>query len=320
MTADSPNLHPPARWSWLNSVVSASACLWANCLKLTLDHYRIVTRSIFFAPFDSSLGSLVLPEALVESWDRTLSSLRVRQIQSKIRGMFESSLDLNGISQTDAERDVKILSRCLAAFAVYSATGCTNDEAANAVWDGSDDNGIDAAFFDPQERQVVVVQSKWIQSGSGEPEASAIASFADGVRDLVENAIDSFAERLHDKVNVISDALMQPGTTIQLIVVSTGSSDLASHGTRKLDRIVNELNDGEDDGIATWSVLGMSEVFAGLASDANVGQITLSATLLDWSRVTHPHRAYVGVIDGSQLKSWWQNHGKRIVAKIYAMH
>lgn len=244
-----------------------------------------------------------------------LSSLKVRQIQSKIRDMFEGDLDLSGISASDPQRNVRILTRCLAAFAVYSTTGCSNDEAANAVWDGSDDNGIDAAYFDPEERQVVVVQSKWIQSGSGEPEASAISTFVDGVRDLVENAIDGFAERLHEKVETISEALMQPGTTIRLIVVSTGSSDLAQHGTRKLDRFVDELNDGEDDGIATSSVLGMSEVFNGLASDANVGKITLTATLLDWSRVTHPHRAYVGIIDGSQLKSWWHHHGKRIVAK-----
>jgi hypothetical protein len=229
--------------------------------------------------------------------------------------MFEDNLDLTGISDSDQQRDIKILTRCLAAFAIYSATGCTAEDAAKAVWDGGDDNGIDAAFYDPAERQVVVVQSKWIQSGSGEPDASAIASFADGVRDLIENAIDNFAPRLHAKVGAISDALMQPGTTIQILIVSTGSSTLARHGTRKLNKLVEELNDGEDDGIATHTVLGMNEVFEGLSSDRSLGQITLSATLLDWSRVTHPHKAYVGIIDGSQLKEWWRIHGRRIVAK-----
>lgn len=249
------------------------------------------------------------------AWRKQLSSLKVRQIQAKIRSMFENDLDLLGISETDSQRDVKILTRCLAAFAVYSETGCCAAEAARAVWDGCDDNGIDAAFFDADERQVIIVQSKWIQSGSGEPEASAISTFADGIKDLVENSIDSFAERLRDKVTAISEALMQPGTTIRIVVVSTGSSVLAVHGTRKLQKLLSELNDGEDDGIASFSVYGMAEVFQGLASDANVGQISLSATLLDWSRVTHPHKAYVGIIDGSQLKSWWHNFGKRIVAK-----
>ena len=54
-----------------------------------------------------------------------MSSLKVRQIQSKLRAMFEEGLDLYGISSSDAERDIKILARCLAAFGVYSATGCT---------------------------------------------------------------------------------------------------------------------------------------------------------------------------------------------------
>lgn len=229
--------------------------------------------------------------------------------------MFEAELDLVGISAADKQRDVKILTRCLAAFAIYSETGCTTEEASRAVWDGSDDNGIDAAFFDADERQVVIVQSKWIQSGSGEPEASAISTFADGIKDLVENSIDSFAKRLHDKVAVISEALLQPGTTIRIVVVCTGASELAVHGMRKLDNLISELNDGEDDGIATFSYYGMTEVFQGLASDASVGQIAVAATLLDWSRVTHPHKAYVGIIDGSQLKLWWHNYGKRIVAK-----
>ncbi len=244
-----------------------------------------------------------------------MSGLRVRQIQTRIREMFEEGIDLSGISENDSQRDVKILTRCLAAFAVYSATGCSTEEASNAVWDGSDDNGIDAAFFDQEEKQVVIVQSKWIQSGTGEPEASSISTFANGIKDLIENSIDSFAERLQTKVASISDALMRPGTTIRVIVVSTGSSSLATHATRNLNRLINELNDGDEDGIATFSVLGMTEVFDGLASDAHAGQITLSATLLDWSRVTHPHMAYVGIIDGSQLKAWWNNHGKRIVAK-----
>lgn len=244
-----------------------------------------------------------------------MSSLKVRQIQSKLRAMFESHLDLTGISQKDAQRDIKILTRCLAAFAIYSATGCSVEDAAISVWDGGDDNGIDAVYFDVDEKQVVIVQSKWIQSGSGEPEASAISTFADGIRDLIENAIDNFAQRLHEKVGHISNALMEPGTTIRIIVASTGASALAVHATRKLDKLTAELNDGEDDGIATFEVLGMAEIFNGLATDAHVGRINLTATLLDWSRVTHPQRAYVGIIDGSQLKSWWKDYGKRIVAK-----
>lgn len=244
-----------------------------------------------------------------------MSSLRVIQVQKKLKTLFEPGLDLFGIAQHDKERDVKILSRCLAAFAVYSATGCTEAEASASVWDGGDDNCIDAAYFDAAERQVVLVQSKWIQSGIGEPSASDISAFAGGIKDLVEGDLDAFGDRLKDKVEKISNELMTPGTTIRVILISTGSSTIATHGTKNIERLLSELNEGEDDGIATFEIMGMNEVFAGLSSDAKAGKINLVATLLDWSRVSHPHNAYFGVIDGSQLKQWWSQHGKRLVAK-----
>lgn len=48
-----------------------------------------------------------------------MSSLKVNQIKTKLRGMFESHLDLSDIPAHDLERDNKILSRCLAALAIY---------------------------------------------------------------------------------------------------------------------------------------------------------------------------------------------------------
>ena len=77
-----------------------------------------------------------------------MSSLKVNQIKTKLRSMFEAHLDLSDISSHDQEREIKVLSRCLAAFVVYLRAGCSEKEAAAAVWDGSDDNGIDGAYFD----------------------------------------------------------------------------------------------------------------------------------------------------------------------------
>jgi hypothetical protein len=110
--------------------------------------------------------------------------------------MFEEHLDLTDISATDLERDQKILSRCLAALAIYAQAGCNTKEASQAVWDGADDNGIDAAFFDQSDQRVIFVQSKWINKGSGEPEAKEIGVFVKGVRDAIEQDVANFHARL----------------------------------------------------------------------------------------------------------------------------
>ena len=59
-----------------------------------------------------------------------MSSLKVNQIRAKLRSMFEADLDLSDIGAMDPDRDTKVLSRCLAALAVYLQTECTEKEAA----------------------------------------------------------------------------------------------------------------------------------------------------------------------------------------------
>lgn len=246
----------------------------------------------------------------------TLSSLKVRQIKAKLLELFQPHLDLSDLNPRDEQLENKTLTRCLAAFAIYERTGCTPAEAAAAVWDGVDDNGIDAAYYDPSDARVYLVQAKWIHAGSGEPAAADLGIFADGVRDVIEQEQANFAARLHGKLHDIGQALNVPGTSIEILLVTTGASELATHGDRKLERVLTELN-GEAgvEPSAFKAIMGLIEVYAALATDKEYSRIALDATILDWSFVAQPEQAYFGVIDGLQLKEWWSHHGKRLVAK-----
>ncbi|MDQ0511962.1 AIPR family protein [Ancylobacter amanitiformis] len=224
-------------------------------------------------------------------------------------------MDLSDVGERDAERDKKILSRCLAAHAVFIEAECTPEEAALSVWDGSDDNGIDAVFLDGTSERVIVVQSKWISAGAGEPSAADIGSFVDGINDLIEQNIGNFHARLQSKLNDAGQAILTPGCTVEVVLVSTGSSTIARHGTAKLDGILTSLNGYSDQApIATKKVFGIEDIYSSLAS-ASPGKIIIDATITDWSYVAHPYPAYFGIIDGYQLKHWWGKYGKRLVAK-----
>jgi AIPR protein len=243
-----------------------------------------------------------------------VSSLKVNQIRSKLRSMFEAHLDLRDLKATDQEREQKVLSRCLAALAVFLQTGCEEKEAAEAVWDGGDDNGIDAAYFDPGASRVLFVQAKWINKGAGEPEAKEIGSFVRGVRDAIEQDDTCFHVRLHARFADIALRLATPGTRVHLIVVSTGASQLASHGDSVLQGFVNDLNGDDPEPIASSEVIGLSEVYDGLANDSSQASLPVDATILEWSFVATPYPAYFGIIDGLQLKNWWKSYGRRIVS------
>lgn len=243
-----------------------------------------------------------------------MSSLKVNQIRGKLMTMFEPYLDLADIGSSDPEREQKVLSRCLAALSIYIQTGCSEKEAAESVWDGPDDNGIDAAFFDASDLRIVFAQSKWINKGSGEPEAKEIGTFIKGVRDAIEQDQTNFHSRLHGRFSDISLRLSTPGTSVHLVVVSTGASELAKHGRAVIDVFLKELNGDDPDAIATSEVLGLTEVYAGLANDPQQSNVAVDATILEWSYVPSPYPAYFGIIDGLQLKLWWKKHGKGLVS------
>lgn len=243
-----------------------------------------------------------------------MTQLKVSQIKNKLRSMFEPHMNLADLSVKDPERDQKVLSRSLAALAIYLECGCSEADAGKAVWDGADDNGIDAAYFDPAEARVVFVQSKFINKGSGEPDAVDIGAFTKGVKNAIEQEITEFHPRLHNQLSSLFQHLNNPGTSVHLVVVSTGASKLAKHGMSYINTILKELNGDDPDPIAKYQIIGLAEVYAGLASNQLTNGITLDATLLEWSQVSSPFRAYFGMIDGLQLKQWWNEHGKRVVS------
>lgn len=243
-----------------------------------------------------------------------MSTLKVNQIKGKIQTMFEPYLDVQDIGLGDPEREQKILSRCLAALAVYLTSGCSEKEASESVWDGADDNGIDAAFFDSSDKRIIFVQSKWINKGAGEPEAKDLNTFVKGVRDSIEQDSTNFHKRLQGRFSDISLRIATPGTSVELVVISTGASVLARHGSAVLDDFIAELNGDDPDAIASKSVIGLAEVYSGLANDLSQNHVEVDATILEWSYVPSPFPAYFGLIDGLSLKTWWKKHGKSLVS------
>lgn len=243
-----------------------------------------------------------------------MSSLKVNQIRGKILNMFEPYLDVDDIGSNDKEREQKILSRCLAAFSIYQASGCTAEEAAESVWDGGEDNGIDAAYFDASDKRVIFAQSKWINKGAGAPGAKDLLAFVKGVRDSIEQDSTGFHSRLQGKFSDIALRLATPGTSVELIVVSTGASSLPRHGVKVLDDFISELNGDDPDAIAKKTVYGLSDVYSGLANDLSQNSAEVEANILEWSYISSPYSAYFGLIDGLSLKTWWRKHGKSLVS------
>lgn len=243
-----------------------------------------------------------------------MSVLHVRQIGARIRELFEAHLNLSDISPNDAERDLKVLTRCLAAYAVYSITGCTEVEAAGAVVDGGDDNGLDAIYYSPSTREMILVQSKWISDGQGEPDSASILKFCTGIRDLFDLNFDRFNAKVSKRQTEIESALEEYDTRYHVVVIDTGDRGLAQHAKRHIDDLVSELNDageGTDVPLVTDHRLNQARIHSSLSKTTGAA-IDLDLCLYSWGKIDQPYAAFYGLVSIEEIARWWVDHNRRL--------
>jgi hypothetical protein len=245
-----------------------------------------------------------------------MSIIHINQISTKISELFRNHLDISDIGVTDEQREDKITTRCLAAYAVYNTIECSAQEAAHSVVDGGDDNGIDAIFYSPISKRMVFVQSKWSKSGSGEPESAGISKFCTGVRDLVNLNFERFNNKVKGKQNEIEKALGEYDTKYSLVFIDTcTASDLAIHSTRHIEDLLNEMNNTGDDNaekLVTFFRLNQGKVHSSLALSAGNTPIDIELGLTNWGLVSEPYKAYYGMVSGSEVVEWWKNYNTRL--------
>lgn len=247
-----------------------------------------------------------------------MSILHVTQISKKITELFENHLDLGDVGVNDAQRKVKVLTRCLAAYAVHFSTGCSESEAAQSVVDGGDDNGIDAIHYSPSLKQMTIVQSKFKKSGTGEPESSEIGKFCQGIKDLFNLNFDRFNSKIILKQPQIEQALGEFDTRYELVLIDTGNQGLAIHSQRLIDDLLAEMNDaGEDtqDQLVNFIRLNQSKIHSSLAASAGAVPIDLEIGLSQWGKTTEPHVAFFGMVSAEEISAWWETYGRKLFEK-----
>lgn len=248
-----------------------------------------------------------------------MSIIHINQITNKITELFDEYIDKSDLKESDPQRQDKIITRCLAAYAIYSSIECTPQEAAQSVVDGGDDNGIDALYYSPMHRKMFIVQSKWSKNGQGEPDSQGVAKFCNGVRDLFNMDFIRFNKKLELKIPIIDKALKEYGTKYDLIFIDTCiAKDLAIHSTRHIDDLLLEMNstsDNTSDNSVNFIRLNQNKVHSSLAFRAGNTPIDIELGLTQWGIVTEPYKAFYGMVSGKEIAEWWREHNNKLFDK-----
>lgn len=247
-----------------------------------------------------------------------MSIVHIQQIRTKVCDAFSSKIDVSDIADRDKEKDIKITTRCLAAYAIHYKSGCSEQEAADAVVDGSDDNGIDAIYYSA-DGELFIVQSKFSQDGSGEPSSADVGKFCHGIKDLINEKFDRFNPKIQKKASIIQQALSAFNTKFVLILIDThAQKQLAPHATRLIDDLLEEMNNNgaeNPDPVFSFDRISQSVIHESLAQKAGNTPIDVTLSLSFWGKVSDPYIAYYGAVSGVEIAEWWKTYGDRLFEK-----
>ncbi|MFP3581819.1 hypothetical protein SB659_19860, partial [Arthrobacter sp. SIMBA_036] len=82
--------------------------------------------------------------------------------------------------------------------------------------------GIDLIYFDPKDRTLYLVQTKWHADGHGSIELGDILKFIEGVRKVLDNDLDQLNDRIRARKADIERAVFDANAKFMLVIAHTG--------------------------------------------------------------------------------------------------
>lgn len=241
-----------------------------------------------------------------------MSIIHINQIRKRLDSLFKTLIDMSDQKHGTKTYEDMLLSRSLAAYAIHHLAGCEALDAAESVIDGTNDNGIDAIYFDESETKLYVVQAKWIYDGRGEPDNASVKKFIAGIHDLLSLNLDRFNKKVIDRQDEIGNILGNAGLQIIAILVHTGNAETSTHSLRDFDDLLKDVNDASE--ILSWIPLNQALLHKSLTEDLN-SPITADIAIHYWGKVQEPRYAIYGQVAAADLAKVWLDYKDRVLAK-----
>ena len=237
-------------------------------------------------------------------------SLKVNRIKAYLDKSFEKIIDLEDIqNKPEVEKKKQFYSRSLAAYALTILCGIDAETAANSITDGYEDQGLDAIFFDTNSKDLWLVQSKFIENGTGGLDNGDIEKFCKGVTKLINSELDRFNIKIKDRREEIIEALDDSTVRIQLLICYT-SNQFSSHNNQSIEDLLKLHNDADE--LLLFNNFNLNKAYKGLEMGASFEPINEDILIYNWGFIEDPWKSYYGLINGADLASLFSKYGKRL--------
>lgn len=247
-----------------------------------------------------------------------MSILHVNQIKNYLQTKYFQFVSLTQEETARGDADTLRYTRAFAAIAINIHVETGIEEACLSITDSPDDNGIDALYYDQNEKQLFIAQSKFHHDGNGTIEVGEIHKFLQGVKDLINARFDKFNSKIQERQTMIEGNLLDSQTRFTLIVAHTGIQNLSDQCMSILNEFLEEYNDISE--IISLKIINQKSIHDYISRGAIGNPFNVDVVLHNWCDVKEPFQAIYGQIAASDLASWYDNHGRRLFSPNIRMY
>jgi hypothetical protein len=212
--------------------------------------------------------------------------------------------------EPESQQAQKNLSRAFGAFVIQQIAGIGARDAAQAVTDDYEDNGIDVFYYNESEETLYLLQSKF-KPGRQFTQKEAL-EFCDGVRKISRQDLDGFNQNFQLRINEIQDAV-DCCCNIEIVVAHVGT--ISQHAASVINNFLTDNTHGEERFNPTFKEYGPDLVIAALQLKNSYEDIKASLLLRSNSSVGFPRQTYFGLVSLKNLSELHQTYGEALYAK-----
>lgn len=217
---------------------------------------------------------------------------------------------ITGTGKTPESQRSNFLSKAIAAFVLHEDAGASIDEAVAASIDGGLDHGIDSVFVAP-DQTIWLVQSKYKDSGTGEPELGDVSKFRDGVTDLLQGRWERFNNALQSRQAAITNALNSGVCRIKVVLAYSGTA--VSDDRRDIFADLERAFNGTNPGFLRCHAYGLATLHDLHLNGISAQSIEAEVELRDFGHTQEPYRAFYGRMEAKRLAELWAAHKDHLV-------
>ena len=213
------------------------------------------------------------------------------------------------------QRERNFLSRALAAYSVHKLGGATIEEASSSVVDGGGDGGIDAIYHSHINNTLFIVQSKFINSGRGEPELGDVSKFKSGLENMLQGKFDAFKDNapLKKLTPHLQHIFATGGLQVRAVLVYSGINLVSDDRRRLFEDLKRRFS--PDSSYFDHITCSLTTIHDWLVdADVGPGVPKVSIVVQRPGVVSVPYETVYGYVSIKDIYDLYKKHGKLLIS------